>query len=189
MTIVLFENPEQVDATLIDRLLPLLPPERQQRVLRGKFHCVRAQSAIGYLLLWYALRTDYGIVEAPRLEVGEHGKPYLRDHPAVFFNISHCRAAVACVVSDRPVGIDVQELIESPSPALAAKIAEPQPATAFSNWDLTCLWTQKEASAKLHGDGLSVPLASLPFADDVIQTVRRETASGQAYALSVAVFS
>lgn len=49
-----------------------------------------------------------------RLEIvrTEHGKPYSSRYPELFFNISHCDTACACVLSDCPVGIDIERKFE-----------------------------------------------------------------------------
>lgn len=41
--------------------------------------------------------------------IGEHGKPYAVDL-AVEFNISHSGDMVVCVVDDKPVGIDIEQI-------------------------------------------------------------------------------
>ena len=47
--------------------------------------------------------------EFPRLEHDEKGAPYLPEHPELSVSISHCRKAVAVVVSSEGrVGIDVE---------------------------------------------------------------------------------
>lgn len=40
----------------------------------------------------------------------QYGKPYLKEHPKFNFNISHSGNFVACVVDDKPVGIDIEEV-------------------------------------------------------------------------------
>ena len=42
----------------------------------------------------------------------EHGKPSIVGHPNIFFNLSHCKEAVICAVSDQPVGVDVEGIRE-----------------------------------------------------------------------------
>ena len=41
-------------------------------------------------------------------QFNEHGKPYLVGHEGVYFNISHCREAIAVGVSNREIGIDIE---------------------------------------------------------------------------------
>ena len=42
------------------------------------------------------------------LEKGENGKPYIKDRPDIYFNISHCSGLVVCAFADQPVGIDAE---------------------------------------------------------------------------------
>ena len=70
--------------------------------------------------------------------------------------LSHCHEAVACAVSDKPVGIDI-ETINHYSEEIATHVmseaemrqilTSPLPAEAF-----TRLWTMKESLYKLTGD-------------------------------------
>ena len=83
----------------------------------------------------------------------------LVDYPHIHFNLSHCRDAVACVVSDQPVGIDVECIDRYRTLLLNYTMneqerelvtASPDPATAFIR-----LWTMKEALLKLTGQGIT----------------------------------
>ena len=113
---------------------------------------------MAYLLLCEALRKEYGIDCRPVFGYGEHGKPVLVGLPHIHSNLSHCREAVACVVSDRPVGIDVESVREyreslvsyTMNDAERADISRhPRPEIAF-----TRLWTMKEAVLKRTGEGI-----------------------------------
>ena len=42
------------------------------------------------------------------LETEENGKPFLKEHPDIRFNISHCDGLVVCAFADVPVGVDVE---------------------------------------------------------------------------------
>lgn len=139
--------------------LPLLSPQRREQALRFSHELGRKTCAAAYLLLRQALEREYGIDSAPLFEYGEHGKPRLAGMPHIHFSLSHCRQAVACVVSDRPVGIDI-ESIGRYSDALARytmNAAELDAIGRASRPDVAFvrLWTQKEAVLKLSGRGIS----------------------------------
>ncbi len=133
--------------------------QRRQQALRFRHEQGQRLCVLAYRLLQQGLRQEYGIVEPPVFDYGPHGKPYIVGHPEIHFNLSHCREAALCVVSDRPVGADV-ESIRSYSPLLLrhtmneAEIQQiessVQPARAFIR-----LWTMKEAVLKLSGRGLT----------------------------------
>ena len=92
--------------------LPLLSDQRREQALKFKFEQGRKTCAMAYLLLCEGLQKEYGITERPVFEYGEHGKPFIIGHPDIHFNISHCREGVICVVSDRPVGVDIESIRE-----------------------------------------------------------------------------
>jgi 4'-phosphopantetheinyl transferase len=90
--------------------LPLLSEQRREQTLKFKHLLGRKTCAAAYLLLCEALRKEYGITEKPIFEYGKHGKPFIIGYSDIHFNISHCREAVLCVVSSRPVGVDVESI-------------------------------------------------------------------------------
>ena len=138
--------------------LPLLSEQRRQQCLKFKHELGRKTCAAAYLLLCQGLRREYGIEEPPVFEYGEHGKPAIVGHPEICFNMSHCREAALCVLSDRPVGVDV-ESIRRYSESLARYtmndremqliLQAPRPEVEF-----TRLWTLKEAVVKRSGEGI-----------------------------------
>ena len=142
----------------IDEVLPLLSEQRREQVLRFKHEGARKQCAAAYLLLKRALKEVYGISESPLFEYDEGGKPTLKDHPDIHFNISHCGKAVACVVADRPVGIDVEETnrYKDSIARYAMNDKEYDEINNSANPDetFTKLWTMKEALLKYTGEGL-----------------------------------
>ena len=143
----------------LDAALQQLSEQRRQQALRFRYELGQRSCALAYLLLKRALREEYGITENPVFEYGEHGKPTIAGHPEIFFNLSHCREAVACAVSDKPVGIDV-ESVRSFKESLVRYtmndeeveqiMTAPRPEVAFIR-----LWTMKEARLKLTGEGIN----------------------------------
>ena len=143
--------------------MALLPPWRREQALRYKFFNGKRDCTLSYLLLCQALKEEYGIEEKPTFVLGEHGKPSLLEFPHVHFNISHCAKAVACIVSDRPVGIDVESTDRKVSPALIKHTMNEEEQRKIDA-DITQFfryWTQKEALVKLKGTGLQDHLHKL----------------------------
>ena len=62
--------------------------------------------------------------QMPQILTGERGKPYFAQGN-VHFSISHTKSHVFCVLADRPVGIDAEELDRAVTPRLAEKILSP----------------------------------------------------------------
>lgn len=154
--------------------LPLLSEQRREQALKFKHEQGRKTCAAAYLLLCEGLRKEYGITEKPVFEYGEHGKPSIIGHPDIHFNLSHCREAAVCVISDRPVGVDI-ESIRSYKDSLVrytmndveiAQITQSShPEEAF-----TRLWTMKEAVLKLSGEGLRNDMKSVLTGRERIET-------------------
>ncbi|MBR4366174.1 MAG: 4'-phosphopantetheinyl transferase superfamily protein [Bacteroidaceae bacterium] len=143
----------------LDEALTRLSEQRREQALRFKHEAGRRQCTAAYLLLCEALTQEYGITEKPVFEYGPHGKPFIIGHPEIFFNLSHCREAAVCVVSDTPVGIDVESIREYKDTLvrytmnddeIAQILGNEQPDVAFIS-----LWTRKEAVLKLSGEGIS----------------------------------
>lgn len=145
--------------------LPLLSEQRREQCLKFRHELGRKTCAAAYLLLCEALRKEYGIHEPPVFEYGEHGKPVLAGFPHIHFNLSHCREAAICVVSDKPVGVDI-ESIHRYSESLARYVMNDDEMEEIlhaenSALSFTKLWTQKEAVVKLTGHGISNDMKSV----------------------------
>ena len=159
--------------------LPLLSDQRREQALKFKHEQGRKTCAAAYLLLCEGLHKEYGLTDKPVFEYGEHGKPFIVGHPEIHFNISHCREAVLCVVSDKPVGADVESIREYNESLVhytmnddeqALIYSSPRPDVAFIR-----LWTMKEAVLKLSGEGIRNDMKTVltGYAGE-IQTVETE---------------
>ena len=96
--------------------------------------------------------------QMPQILTAERGKPYFAQGN-VHFSISHTKSHVFCVLADRPVGIDAEELDRAVSPRLAEKILSPGELAQYQaaedqNRALLTFWVLKEAAAKMSGEGL-----------------------------------
>ena len=87
-----------------EAMLPLLPPERQERLLRIKQSEKRREPLCAYLILRHALWDQYRWRELPPIRLTSLGKPYFPDFPEVHFNLSHTTGAVLVALSGEPVG-------------------------------------------------------------------------------------
>lgn len=155
--------------------LPLLSDQRREQALKFKYEQGRKTCAAVYLLLCEGLRQEYGITELPKFEYGEHGKPSLVGFSHIHFNMSHCREAALCVVSDRPVGCDIESIREYKESLarytmndqeMQQILAARRPEVVF-----TRLWTMKEAVLKLSGEGLHNDMKYVLTSSEHIQTV------------------
>ena len=138
--------------------LPLPSEQRREQCLKFKHEQGRKTCAAAYLLLCEGLRKEYGIEQPPVFEYGEHGKPAIVGHPEIYFNMSHCKEAAICVLSDKPVGIDI-ESIRRYSESLARYTMNDAEMTLIERAErpeveFIRLWTLKEAVLKLSGEGI-----------------------------------
>lgn len=172
MRVLIDDNIWNFDLT---EALQQISPQRREQALQFRHELGQRQCVLSYLLLKRALHEIYGIDENPLFGYGEHGKPFLTNHPDIHFNISHCKDAVACAIDDSPVGIDI-ESVGRYKDELArytmndeeiAKIADAEdPEVVFIE-----LWTKKEAATKLVGTGITDNLKEiLTRAECVIDT-------------------
>ena len=150
---------EDIWAFDLQAALKEISEQRREQALKFKHEQGQRLCVLAYLLLKQALREGYGITENPVFEYNEHGKPSIVGHPEIFFNLSHCKEAAICVVSNQPVGVDVEGIREyreslvnytmNDEEITLIKSAENH-AAAFIR-----LWTMKEATTKLIGTGIS----------------------------------
>ena len=140
------------------RLIDALPQWRRDVALRYKHLQGRRECAVGYIELLRGFRLCFGIDGMPEFGFNEHGKPYLKDYPDIYFSISHCREAVGCLVSDRPCGFDVEHIRKAKEELVRYTMSEEEQNVIFSHpfpdIAFTRLWTQKEAVLKLKGTGI-----------------------------------
>lgn len=150
---------EHIDDFDLQSALAEISEQRREQALRFKFERGQRTCVLAYLLLKKGLREEYGITDNPLFEYGPHGKPYIVGHPEMHFSLSHCREAVACVISDRPVGIDVESVRRYKEDVVRYAMSEQEqqliataerPEVAFIR-----LWTMKEARLKLTGEGIT----------------------------------
>ena len=153
MEIRIFDDMSQCTETEVRRLLPLVSAQRREQALKfrhtfGQFACLKSYVVLSEMLGF-----------KPEFDYNEHGKPFIRFFGSPFFSISHCREAIAVVVSDEPVGIDA-ESIRDVSEALIDKTMNPTEAADIRSAEdmaerFTEYWTRKEAVLKLRGTGIT----------------------------------
>ena len=101
-------------------------------------------------------------IEERSIAKGEHGKPYLKDHPELHYNLSHCEGLAAIAFSGFPIGIDV-EGDRKVGERLYQKVSDDTELREIqsardSRRRMIQYWTLKESYVKAIGMGLSFPL-------------------------------
>lgn len=133
----------------------------------------KAQTAsrTGRVLLKRLLREEFGIDLSDEVEpIGREdgGKPFLRNHEGVFFNISHSKEYVACAVGDVPMGIDIQYHKTANISKMARRILSETEWESFEGADEGAkmfyhFWAKKESFLKFTGEGIRRELIKLAY--------------------------
>ena len=135
-------------------LIKYLPIERRQKLerLRGKND--KNNSLIAWLLLMYALKKPY----LPDFSYYERGKPYFKELPDIHFSISHCKTGVVVVISDKPIGVDIQDIRPFNRRTAERVCNEAELEFLLNSEDKACeftkLWAIKESILKQSGAGI-----------------------------------
>lgn len=168
----ILDDIQSITSEEFDSIVADLPQWRKSIVSAYKHIEDRRESALSFHLLQQILDKQYAIREI-RFNINEHGKPSLEAHPDIHFNMSHCRHAVACVVADHPVGVDIERLgrykeriaqYTLSATELATIVSPPHDGmghAAAADLQFTILWTKKEALLKLIGTGITDDLKNI----------------------------
>ena len=149
-----------IEPDIFEYLLKFIHFRKKEHILRQKTKQNADNMLIGEILAKVAIKKTFGIdISKQEFVCNEYGKPYLLNYPDVHFNISHSGQYVACAVSDKPVGIDIQKISEY-NPAVAKRVCSVQElkcieSSTDKSSEFIKLWTQKEAVIKMHGTGIA----------------------------------
>lgn len=146
-------------------LMPLISEKRRERVERFRFDRMKLVSLFAELLIRYGIIEALGIKNKEiEFGYGEHGKPYLLNHPEYCFSVSHSGSCIAFADYDKPVGVDVERLSDANMRIAGRFFTENEYKHIESSKDrdkeFYRVWTAKEAYIKMLGTGLSTSLSS-----------------------------
>lgn len=138
------------------KVLGLISPHRRELSRRFVFEKDRRLSAAaGYFMK--RIEEEYGV----SVSVDQDGKPQT-DRDDVHFNISHSGGYAVCVISEHPVGVDIEQIGNNND--LAPTVMMPSELEIFRRMsedirnEVFCrMWTIKESYMKARGKGLSIP--------------------------------
>ena len=154
-----------------DELVERLYPERKSRVLAFRRKEPAYVSVVAGLLLQELVEKQLGIrPDELVLEKNENGKPWIKDYPEFYFNISHAGDYVVLAYGDVPLGVDIEQIRGKENLRVARRCftereyayvsGQKEVDDSLSAERFFYLWTMKESYLKLTGDGISVPLNS-----------------------------
>lgn len=133
---------------------------------------------------WKDRQPEGRISELTVTQDGETGKPYFKEIPSIHFSISHSGKIWSCALSEREVGLDLQQMHERNCEKIARRFYHPMEIQWLerNGFDQFCrLWAYKESYVKYTGDGLirgldyfsvvseTPDVADVPGAEDVRQ--------------------
>lgn len=182
-----FDEMGQCTPEEIQHLLPLVSDQRREQALRykhlfGQFACLKS-----YVMLRELLEQK-GLSHPFIFTLNEHGKPFLKDHPEVHFNLSHCKNGIMVAVSNQPIGVDIESYCNVSDSLIRYTMNEAEQHIIQTSDDpirtFTEYWTKKEAVFKLRGTGITKDLHGLLDGDELVETfVNTE----KQYAYSIAI--
>lgn len=152
---------EQED--LFSSLLGRLSEERQQKIKALRADTGRRHSLGAWVLLDALLAQFYGLREREvQIGYGVHGKPYMKGHADIQFNLSHSGAYVLAVFAPVVVGCDIQAVTDGRRDAqIAARFFAPEEQAAFADGvPFARIWARKESWMKCSGEGMAQDLRS-----------------------------
>ena len=195
--LLLFDDMSQCTDIEVERLLPLVSAQRREVALRykftfGRFTCVKSYVMLQQLVEEILAEADERWLPLQqRLKewngnfvYNEHDKPFMQNAlgeriKGVDFSISHCKNAIAVVLSDRSIGVDVESFRHAEEPLLKRTMNPDEQAEVRTAADpaeaFTRLWTRKEAVLKLRGTGLVDDLHSVLLPNPGLPAVTLET--------------
>jgi len=155
----LFDQLAALPEGFVAEHLPLLPAFRHEQCIRYRQTVDQQNCIIAYRLLLQGLRELYGITDQVVFAYGKHGKPYLKEYPHIFFNISHCRHGAVCALGDFEIGVDMQD-VRPYDPAIARRVCSESELYLLSETNnparLFCrMWAARESYAKMLGCGVA----------------------------------
>ncbi len=145
--------------------LKLISEERKRKIALLKRREDRCLSLAAGILVDKGLQ-EYGLREKTmQYGYGIHGKPFFKDFPEIYFNISHSKEHAIAVFSNRCIGCDIEHM-EPIDLSLAerffsrAEYAElkEQAGRTRQRELFFRLWTLKESFLKAVGKGMAIPL-------------------------------
>lgn len=142
-----------------------------QSCIQSRYQIRTDINKIGRSLLRYGLRRHFNLGgEDIVLTHGQHGKPYLKNSP-LFFNISHSDRAIACCISDKEIGIDIQKNITLSNWNILKSFFSSSELNQVIEADnksekFTEIWAMKESYLKMLGVGFNRNLRSFSIIKD-----------------------
>lgn len=155
--------------TMTPQDLTLLSLHEQEKVCSMSAPAVRDRFVAGRKMIRQNLSLWFGAdPSAICLEVGESGKPFLKEDPSFHFSISHSGELLLGAFSRAEIGVDLECQRDVETATLAERFFSAEEARYLNEYsdgdkardDFFRLWTCREAAIKADGRGMGALLAS-----------------------------
>ncbi len=149
-------------------------------------HIAHPRKALEYITGRFMLDKYVPDYSETNLKISTNGKPFLKDSE-IEFSLSHSFPYVALLVSDEPVGVDIQTYTEKIL-SIAPKFTSAKEVDMKNIEKLTTVWCLKEAAFKWYEKGdveflSQIKIPELDF-DTPNQTIHFITINGEEYYLN-----
>jgi len=157
-----------IDSEQLGNLSLLIDSKRRHRIEKFIRKKDKIRALVGEILIRSIIIQKFTVNnEDITFNENFYGKPYLKNFPNVFFNLSHSGDYVVCAFDTYPVGIDIERVKDIEYMDLAENFFTKKEYDYIMKGDFNQqlnrfydIWTLKESYIKCSGKGLSVPLKS-----------------------------
>lgn len=166
-----FEDKDKLDEALNASSKFRLDRYNDMKVKLGKLQIIANTYLLDKCLNEKGLREkdmDYGIEK--------NGKLYFENVDNIFFNLSHSKNMSLAVLSDEPVGCDIQYVDTANDNLYDITLSEEEKKDVLAEKDIDkrnekfyILWAMKEAVIKKDGSGLRKDLTSIDISDVYVE--------------------
>lgn len=161
------------EETLFEKGMSLVSADRREKIQKFK-NPMTARLSLGAGVLLKLALDDSGLGDKmDQIEIGAHGKPYLK-HAEFYFSLSHSGHYAICAFSIAPIGVDLQQIKEKLPGRTSRILSDEEKAyldqlpEAEGTQLFYRLWARKESLIKWDGRGLHLPMEQLSFVQDGI---------------------
>ena len=156
-------------------LLQYVSIEKAQQIEKLYYQIDKKLSLYAQIAVKLIIQKEYNIgFDKISIVNDELGKPYIKNSPNIFFNISHTHNVIAIAFSTNKVGVDIEKETETSS-KIAKRFFTPKECEyimSSSNEHSKAfleIWTKKEAFVKYLGLGLRKPLNDFCVLSDLLK--------------------
>lgn len=167
--VYIFENIDIITNDLLKRFETFYTEERTIKSRKYFREDDRKKSLIAYILLLYAVKKEYGILEKLYFDYGKNNKPFLKNHKNIYFSISHSGKYVSVGIDINNIGVDIEGYIDDYE--IISKYVFSEDEIRYigygnSGAKAARLWTLKESYLKYTGTGITDDLKAYNFANE-----------------------